>query len=71
MIELIKQKLEKLNPLKHKQPIADEIDQLETVGVSLAYIKEFCEVHPTCEGCCMRQDFLGCSFRTGRTPREW
>lgn len=33
-------------------------------------LRDMCRKHPTCEGCCFREEHKGCYFR-GKTPREW
>ena len=41
-----------------------------SLNEAMKTIKDYCNKHPTCEGCSRRKKREGCYFRR-RSPREW
>jgi len=41
------------------------------ITMSMALIKNYCALSPTCDNCRFKKAHTGCYFREGKTPREW
>ena len=54
----------------NQNDFCNEGDYANPLQLAISTIRDYCESHPTCDGCDFRKEHIGCEFR-GKSPREW